>query len=237
MAPLMIVLATILGGGSLCLFGLFLLLGPFELLPLGWTEPWALVWDSFLSLVFFAQHSTMLRPSFRDRLAEHLPTRYHGALYSITSGLALTGVVLLWQCSPTMLCRLDGLPRLVTRALFILAAGGMAWGASVLHSFDPLGLQAIRAHGRNRESPAPRLAIRGPYRWVRHPLYSFSIVMIWSHPDFSVDRLLFNLLWTAWIFGATYLEEADLAAVFGEPYREYQRRVPRLFPWHLPPAS
>jgi hypothetical protein len=34
--------------------------------------------------------------------------------------------------------------------------------------------------------------------------------MIWSSPDISADRLLFNLLWTVWIFVGTLLEEMDL---------------------------
>ena len=41
--------------------------------------------------------------------------------------------------------------------------------------------------------------VRGPYRWVRHPLYAFSLVMIWSGPVFTVDRLLHNALFSIWI--------------------------------------
>jgi protein-S-isoprenylcysteine O-methyltransferase Ste14 len=57
------------------------------------------------------------------------------------------------------------------------------------------------------------------------------ILMIWSCPDLTRDRLLFNLLWTVWIVIGSYFEEIDLIAEFGDAYREYQKRVPMLVPF------
>jgi protein-S-isoprenylcysteine O-methyltransferase Ste14 len=65
---------------------------------------------------------------------------------------------------------------------------------------------------------------------VRHPLYALAIVLFWACPDATLDRLLFAALWTAWVVLACRLEERDLTARFGEPYREYRRRVPMLVP-------
>jgi protein-S-isoprenylcysteine O-methyltransferase Ste14 len=58
--------------------------------------------------------------------------------------------------------------------------------------------------------------------------------MIWANPHFSQNRLLFNALWTIWIIIGTRLEERDLAAEFGDGYRDYQKRVPMLIPWKFP---
>ncbi|MCE5274564.1 MAG: hypothetical protein LLG43_05445 [Deltaproteobacteria bacterium] len=60
------------------------------------------------------------------------------------------------------------------------------------------------------------------------------LVMIRSCPDLTADRLLFDVLWSAWIFGATRLEEHDLVRDFGNQYREYQARVPMLIPLQDP---
>ena len=76
---------------------------------------------------------------------------------------------------------------------------------------------------------------RGPYRWVRHPLYLSSLLMIWSYPDLTLDRLLFNLMFTVWVIVAIILEERGLVETFGETYRSYQRKVPMLIPWRLYP--
>jgi len=54
--------------------------------------------------------------------------------------------------------------------------------------------------------------------------------MIWSCPDMTTDRLLFNVLWTGWIVIGAFLEERDLVAEFGDTYLEYQRKVPMFIP-------
>jgi protein-S-isoprenylcysteine O-methyltransferase Ste14 len=56
------------------------------------------------------------------------------------------------------------------------------------------------------------------------------LVLIWASPELTADRLLFNVLWTAWIVVGTILEETDLVADFGDVYRDYQRKVPMLIP-------
>jgi len=73
--------------------------------------------------------------------------------------------------------------------------------------------------------------VRGPYRWVWHPLYLCVLVLIWASLELTADRLLFNVLWTAWMVVGAILEERDLLADFGEVYRDYQRKVPMLIPW------
>ena len=237
MTKVILVLASLSGGASLFLCGAFLLIGPLHLVALGWSEPTALAWDAALSLAFFVQHSVMLRSGFRARLARIIPPHTHGALYAVVSGLVLTAAVVLWQESSTLIYGLQGPPRWLLRGLVPLSMAGFAWAAHTLSSFDPLGLAALRAHGQGKKLPPPEFTVRGPYRWVRHPLYSLSIGLIWSNPDVTADRLLFNVLWTAWIYVGTFLEEADLVAEFGEAYRDYQRRVPRLIPWQVPPGS
>ena len=81
------------------------------------------------------------------------------------------------------------------------------------------------------------MVVRGPYRWVRHPLYSATLLMIWSYPVLTADRLLFNVLFTIWILVGTMLEERDLVADYGEDYQNYQRRVPMLIPYRKPIES
>ncbi len=78
------------------------------------------------------------------------------------------------------------------------------------------------------------MVVRGLYRWVRHPLYLATLMMIWSYPDLTADRLLFNVLFTGWIIVGTVLEERDLVENFGDDYRNYQRRVPMLIPYRKP---
>jgi methanethiol S-methyltransferase len=230
-------LAVLIGGGSLVLFGLFLVSGPIATVRFDVSERQALLWDAMLSVVFFIQHSGMIRTSFRDRLAPVVPRHYQPAIYAIASGIALTAVALLWQPSQTFLYQAEGLLRWMLRAIAVFAIIGFSWGVRALGQFDTFGIRPIRAYLRGRPLRAPNVIIRGPYLWVRHPLYFFMLVLIWSFPDVSLDRLLFNVLWTLWVVHGTYLEEKDLVAEFGEQYRQYQKKVPMLLPWRLPRNS
>ncbi len=162
--------------------------------------------------------------------AGFIAEEYAGAIYTIASGILLLSVILLWQTSTQTIITPPGLFRWLFRAVSFLSLFGFYWGVKALRFFDPFGLRPIinRLRGKNT-MPMP-ITAAGPYHWVRHPLYLFMILMIWSCPDLTSDRLLFNFLWTAWIAVGSYLEEIDLIAEFGDAYREYQKRVPMLVP-------
>jgi protein-S-isoprenylcysteine O-methyltransferase Ste14 len=233
---LALALSALLGSLSLLGFGLVLAMGPFEIVPLGTTVAGALAWDAALSLAFFAQHSGMIRRPFRERLGRFLAPHLLPAMYSIASAVALILLIVLWQRTPVLLS-VEGALRWTLRGAFVVAGLGFLWAVHSLRSFDTFGLEPIRAKLRGGEPRSLPLAIRGPYRWVRHPLYSLFLVLLWSCPDVTADRLLFNGLFTAWIVLGSILEERDLVREFGDPYRAYQRQVPMLVPWRRPGHS
>jgi len=224
----MMTLSVVLGGGSVLLLAS---MGSIQLVHLGFSDPIALLWDAILSFAFFLQHSVMVRKPFRARMGVLIPPYYHGAIYSIASGVVLIIVVVLWQQSETQLLRLEGLPFWIARGCSLLAILISAWGIYALGSIDFFGLRPIKAHIRGQSDQPSLFVIRGPYRWVRHPLYFCVLVLIWASPELTADRLLFNVLWTAWIVAGTVLEETDLLADFGDVYRDYQQKVPMLIPW------
>jgi protein-S-isoprenylcysteine O-methyltransferase Ste14 len=225
---LVLVLAIFLGIGSIALFAwenrpAFV---PTHLPPAA-----ALAWDAGLSLLFFAQHSGMVRRSFRARLVAVVPSRYQGAVYTIASGVVLALVAVLWQPTGQKLIVLHGVLRWLTVAGSLFAAVVFLAAGYALRPFDMLGIRPIWLHLRGRVPRPMPFAVRGPYRWVRHPLYSCVLLLFWSCPEVTSDRLLLNVLWTAWICVGAVLEERDLVADFGDRYRDYQRRVPILVPW------
>ena len=218
------------GGVSLLLFAYFVLFGsPFSL-RIANSHAAGLAFDSLLCLGFFVQHSGMIRRGPKNRLAKRVGARYQPAVYSIASGAALIILVLLWQPTDEFLFRLRGGARWFSACLALLALAGFVWGVRSLGTFDPFGTLPIKAALPGTGVAPDPLVTRGPYRYVRHPLYLFMLVLIWSTPRLSTDQLLFNLLWTGWIVLGTKLEERDLLADFGQTYREYQLTVPMLIP-------
>jgi protein-S-isoprenylcysteine O-methyltransferase Ste14 len=237
-AAVILVLAAVLGSVSmLAFFVLFLPAGSFNLVNLEFGEGAMVAFDTLLCLAFFLQHSGMIRQGYSRWSSKLIPSHYQGAIYAIASGVVLLTLVVSWQESSRMLVSVDGILRWSLRTVYCLAVLGMVWSILALGSFDGLGLKPILDRWRKtRSSPMP-LTVRGPYRWVRHPLYLFCLLMIWSCPDITADRLLFNVLFTAWIIIGAILEERDLVVAFGDAYRDYQRAVPMLLPRRLRPMA
>jgi protein-S-isoprenylcysteine O-methyltransferase Ste14 len=114
--------------------------------------------------------------------------------------------------------------------LAALAAAVVLWQVD-LPRF--LGLRQLLRWAEGKPDPRdpPQLYTGGIYGYVRHPLYFFSLVLIWLMPIMTVNLLVFNLGATAYFYLGSIFEERKLVAEFGEAYREHQRHVPRLIPF------
>ncbi len=236
LAFIVIGFTAIIGTTSFTAFLFFLYAGALNWAPASMTEGERLAFNTLLSVAFFLQHSIMIRRSFRSRVCAHIPSHYQGVVYTLASGLVLLALVTFWQGSDIVLLELHGPYSAVMRALYLLSIMGIGWGMWALRSVDMFGLSPIMDNLQPRSSPPVGLTIRGPYRWVRHPLYLFMIVLFWSCPLLTMDRLLFNTLWTIWVVIGTILEERDLADDFGQAYLDYQATVPMLVPLGFKPA-
>ena len=174
--------SMLLGGGGLIAIGLFILLGAPGWIDFGWSLPAESIWNLILSMLFFVQHSVMIRTGVRQYLARRFSAEYIGGLYSVASGVILLLLVLLWQTGGDVLLSLTGPGRWMARLCAMAALAGFLWTAKSLQAFDPLGTASIMVRlGKTPPGPMP-ITMRGPYRWVRHPFYFFTIVMIWSYP-------------------------------------------------------
>jgi protein-S-isoprenylcysteine O-methyltransferase Ste14 len=76
----------------------------------------------------------------------------------------------------------------------------------------------------------PRLVTDGLYRYVRHPLYSAGLVIIWLLPIMTWNLLALNIGLTIYIIIGAYFEERKLLQEFGDDYAEYRRHTPMLIP-------
>ena len=76
------------------------------------------------------------------------------------------------------------------------------------------------------------LVTSGPYRWVRHPLYTIGCSLFVTFGMIADNWFIALLGILAFIAMAirTPREEANLIAKFGEEYREYMKRTGRFLP-------
>ncbi|MBL0344843.1 isoprenylcysteine carboxylmethyltransferase family protein [Candidatus Villigracilis affinis] len=77
-----------------------------------------------------------------------------------------------------------------------------------------------------------KLSTSGPYRWVRHPLYTVGAILFISFGMMADNWFIAALGILAFIAMAkrTPQEEANLVEKFGDEYREYMKRTGRFFP-------
>jgi protein-S-isoprenylcysteine O-methyltransferase Ste14 len=94
------------------------------------------------------------------------------------------------------------------------------------------GLSQALAYIRNQPLPlAPeRLKTTGPYKFSRHPLYIFSILILWSTPNMTDTYLAFCASVTLYFIIGSRFEEKRMLNTFGDAYARYQTQVPWLFP-------
>ncbi|MFH2059146.1 MAG: hypothetical protein ABIJ59_09620 [Pseudomonadota bacterium] len=224
--PLVKLSSILLGGGSLVYFIIFLIFGTKVSFNLGLNHSKALFLDGCLSLVFFCQHSIMVRPTFKNRVCFYIPEHWIPALFSIVSGLTLILVIFFWQNTGAAFIVLPTWLLWIMGCAFFLGLAGLKWGVYSLPAFDPMGIRN-QTFKKNQE---PVLKIKGPYKHMRHPFYFFTLVLIWSSTEFTIDRIMFNLLWSFWIVIGTWLEERNLVKLFGNDYIIYQKQTPMLLP-------
>ena len=111
----------------------------------------------------------------------------------------------------------------VTISIQIIAVMLMIWGRLTF------GLRSFHAAAN---PTAGGLVTRGPYRWLRHPIYSAVLYFLWAaiaaHP--SRNSILVGLLASA-LLGVRMLGEERLLREMYPEYAEYARDTARVLPY------
>jgi len=107
--------------------------------------------------------------------------------------------------------------------LGVLCVLGIYW----LFSSIRTGITPTSATRREHQ-----LVTHGPYRWVRHPLYTVGSSMFIAFGMIADNWFIIALGALTFILMAvrTPKEEANLVEKFGDEYREYMKRTGRFFP-------
>jgi len=136
----------------------------------------------------------------------------------------------LWAWLALELSRLGFISSAVAAPLVIIVAALIAAKGAVLRIWGAACLGYDTVH--HEQIQAGAVMADGPYRYVRNPLYlgGWCMMAAISFVMPPTGALLMMTLMTVFFLRLILAEEAYLAGQLGQPYQDYLRTVPRLFP-------
>ena len=183
---------------------------------------YALLW-----VLFGAVHS--LLASQRAKASLQGLGRAYRLAYNLFAGLHIVVTVLVGE----KLLGAGGAP-LVPEPwvwlLYAMAAAGLILLLAATRLYDGgrfLGITQLRRPDLPEDEP---LRAEGLHRYIRHPLYSGAILILWGRAGTEAE--LATAVWATlyFVIGARF-EEGRLIDRYGDAYRAYRDRVPGFIPW------
>lgn len=182
-----------------------------------------------LWIIYYVIHSVFASSEVKEFLKNKMGKyfRYYRLSYTLFAFITL-GLLLVFQFSfysPTLI---KSLPIKYLALAFLLLPGLIIMAISIKKYFMLLsGIRSVYT-----PTPPAELKISGIHQYVRHPLYSGTVIFVWGL--FFVFPMLNNLiavlLLTLYVLVGIIFEEKKLIKEFGENYRLYISRVPMLIP-------
>ena len=180
---------------------------------------WGFLHSIFASLQFKAFARRLLGPGVE---------RFYRLGYNLFAGLSLLAVLAL--AAFTADSNLYNVP--LPWSVFMIAGeflAGMTLVVGFLHS-HPLEFLGLSQLGSPIEERG-KLTTTGLYRYVRHPLYTAGLLLIWLAPRMTVNLLVTDLALTAYLLIGANLEERKLRTEFGQEYVDYMAATPMFVPF------
>ena len=151
-------------------------------------------------------------------------------IYIVILNLGLSGIAIAIAYTAFLLdrfltVRLPNVLTLVAWPLLVFGTAVILWAVVALVWYGG----ATGAPG----DPTDRLVAKGPFAWVRNPIYGADAIIIMGLAFLtgSPSMLLYDLLYAIGIdFYVRAVEEPALVRRFGESYAEYKEATPRWFP-------
>jgi len=111
---------------------------------------------------------------------------------------------------------------------WVIVISGAALGYIAFKSYN-----TAEFLGLTKESENQHLVVKGMNKYVRHPLYTSTFIMLWGALllESTQEFLGFAVILSVYVIIGTRLEESKLIDIFGQEYREYKKLVPMFFPW------
>jgi len=190
------------------------------------------LWILLACALYGALHTLLAGRAAKEFARRHLGpagARYYRLFFNLQAVVtALPVFYLAWRLPDAVLYRIPAPWSLLTLLLQILALVGLWLGVRQTGALQFLGLDALLPASQPETA---RLVTNGLYRWVRHPLYTCGLLLLWLVPTMTWNLLALAVGLTVYILVGIVFEERKLLREFGPAYADYRRRTPGLIPF------
>ncbi len=185
-------------------------------------------WLILFIVLWGVVHSILASAGFKDFLRRALGNsfmKFYRLLYNLFAVVSIAPVLYLMVSLP------DRVLYRVPSPWSYLMTAGQALAALLLFvavlQTDVLAFAGLR---QLIEEEKNVLVTHGLYRMVRHPLYTFGLLILWLSPSVTLNTFIVYVALTAYILIGAVFEERKLLREFGPEYATYRSRTPMLIP-------
>ncbi|HKI44376.1 MAG TPA: isoprenylcysteine carboxylmethyltransferase family protein [Balneolales bacterium] len=196
--------------------------------------------------VFATIHSLLASHTLKKKLFSRFPALsvWYRISYNLISLVLLVTWAVFLPVSHRVIYRI-AYPYVIITSLIQLAALLAGWKTVQLFGSGRfLGTEQLRRYISHHEIPeyydenSRGIFIqKGLYRYIRHPLYTLSLIILICWPVMTTWFATIVILCALYFWIGSIYEEQKLVKRFGSTYEEYQKRVPRMIPYRKHPLS
>ncbi len=185
----------------------------------------------FLAMIAYgAVHSILASLAFKtfaQRIGDSFARRYYRLAYNLFAAISLLPVLVLIRLLPDQILYQIPFPwSILTLGIQALAVILLLLALLKTGPLTFLGIRQLLAP----QEDEVLLVRTGPYRYIRHPLYSSGLLIIWLIPIMTVNLLAFNLAASIYLILGALIEERKLIRHYGEASLLYKQATPMLIP-------
>lgn len=197
--------------------------------------------DVFIIIILFflfaSSHSFLAAFNLKKRITGKVGTKiaFYRLFYNLSSIIIFIAVYFLSPKPNVVIYDLQFPYDIIIFIVQILGVVGFFWAGSYINLKEFLGITQIKRffngnYKVNDLDEYHELVIKGPFKYSRHPIYFFSIIILGARPTMDLFYLVFFLCMLAYFYVGSMYEERSLEKRYGNKYLQYKTKVPRLIP-------
>jgi hypothetical protein len=195
----------------------------FPALPAGDRWSVAAVWDVALFTAFALHHSLFARDAVRTRIERTFPGRERSVFVWVASVLFAI-VCAEWRGVPGVIWSAAGAGAWILNVIRLAGIVLTLHSAAILDVWELAGTRPPR-HAAGERGGSATFTRRGPYGWVRHPIYAAWFLAVFALPVMTMTQAVFAVTSGAYLVIGMIFEERSLVRAAPDGYREYQQQV------------